>query len=124
MKEIIVLILLNVCHWAGDYTHLSTRKMLDAKRFGTPIAPIFTHALVHGFLFFVVLFYVYDIDRAILGAILQLTTHFAIDLLKGKINLWFKSVQSPANKSHWYVFGADQFMHQLVLIVTVLMLCK
>jgi len=124
MKELTIFILLNICHWIGDYTHASTGWMLNAKRFGKPLPPIFVHALVHGTLFSVAIYFVYGLDKAIVGGVFQLVTHFIIDVLKGRINYWFKSVQSTANKAHWYVFGADQFMHQLVLIVTILLLCK
>jgi hypothetical protein len=95
------LIVLNVCHWAADFTHLSTDWMLNAKKYGKPLYPIFVHALVHAILFF------------------QLTTHFFIDLLKGKINFLFRRLEDPTNKFHWWVFGADQFMHHLIVILTV-----
>ncbi len=44
-------------------------------------------------------------------------SHFLIDVLKGRLNGWFPSLQSPANKIHWIVFGADQFAHALVIII-------
>jgi len=47
----------------------------------------------------------------------QLFTHFCIDVLKGKLNVWFPSLSNPANKGHWYVFGADQLAHQIVIIL-------
>jgi len=115
----IALILLNITHWLGDYTHLSTNKMLAAKRFGTPIAPIFAHALVHSALFFGVVWSLYGLDKAILAGGLQLVSHYFVDLLKGKLNKWLPVLQSPANRSHWYIFGADQFLHQAVIVLTV-----
>jgi len=46
----------------------------------------------------------------------QLITHFLIDVWKGRMNGWFPTLQSPANKWHWIVFGFDQFLHALVII--------
>lgn len=58
-------------------------------------------------------------DVIYLVVIIQVTSHFAIDVLKGKLNVWLPSVGSPANKSHWYIFGADQLAHQLVIVLMV-----
>ncbi len=49
--------------------------------------------------------------------VLQLITHFGIDLLKGKMNYWFPKLQDPANKWHWIVFGFDQYLHSIVIIL-------
>jgi len=45
-----------------------------------------------------------------------LITHFLIDVWKGRMNGWFTTLQSPANKWHWTVFGFDQLLHALVII--------
>ena len=37
----------------------------------------------------------------------------------GKLNVLFPVLKSPENKSHWWVFGADQLLHQIVIIITV-----
>ncbi|MDZ4664070.1 MAG: DUF3307 domain-containing protein [Bacteroidota bacterium] len=116
---LIALIALNACHWAADFTHLSTDWMLNAKRYGKPLYPIFIHALVHALLFFAVVWMLYDIDKAILAGGFQLITHFLIDLIKGKLSFWFRKLEDPSNKYHWWVFGADQFMHHLVIVLTV-----
>lgn len=114
----LLLISLLICHYFADYTHLSTNFMLSAKRFGKPLFPIFIHALVHGILMLVVMLILINLDIKIVYAfIFQVITHFIIDTLKGRINLWFPSVQNPANKFHWYVFGFDQLLHQLVIIL-------
>ncbi|MBK6521887.1 MAG: DUF3307 domain-containing protein [Bacteroidia bacterium] len=119
LTMLIALIALNVCHWAADFTHLSTDWMLNAKRYGKPLYPIFIHALVHALLFFTTVWILYDLDKAIFAGGFQLITHFMIDLIKGKISFWFKKLEDPSNKYHWWVFGADQFMHHLVIILTV-----
>ena len=115
-----LLISLFFCHFLADYTHLSTNWMLTAKRIGSPWFPIFTHALIHAQLMWFVL-WLYDIDAVTIGMlyVFQLCTHFLIDTLKGKMNVWFTSLQNPANKWHWIVFGGDQFLHALVIILMV-----
>lgn len=111
-----ILLILNLCHWAADYTHLSTKWMLDAKKNGTPLIPIAVHALVHGGLMFSALSGL-GVANAIILSIFQIITHFGIDVLKGKMNVWFPSLTSPANVYHWWVFGADQYLHQAVIIL-------
>ena len=92
--------------------------MLDAKRLGKPLLPIFAHAFIHASLMLVVLaigFGVSSVDLAILFS-LQLLSHFSIDVWKGRMNGWFPALQSPANKWHWIIFGFDQFLHAVVII--------
>ena len=112
-----LLIALFFCHFLADYTHLSTSWMLNAKRLGTPLYPIFVHATVHAS-FMAIVLSLFGITGYIFLTlfIFQLLTHFAIDTLKGRMNGWFPKLQSPANKWHWVVFGADQFLHSLVII--------
>ncbi len=112
-----VLIGLFICHWLADYTHLSTDWMLNAKRLGKPLHPILVHALVHATLMFLVLIPFIGLSDKIWKLFLfQLITHFLIDVLKGRMNGWFPSLQSPTNKWHWILFGFDQFLHALVII--------
>ncbi len=113
-----LLISLFVCHFLADYTHLSTAWMLNAKRLGKPLFPILVHSLVHGSLMFVVLvFFDVPIWLTLLLSIFQSVSHFIIDLLKGRANGWFPLLQSNSNKWHWVVFGADQLLHAIVIII-------
>ena len=112
-----ILIGLFICHFLADYTHLSNAWMLSAKRLGKPLFPIFIHAAMHAMLMSLVLgwFIGFTNDWAYL-VIFQWATHFLIDVWKGKMNGWFPTLQSPANKCHWIVFGFDQLLHTLVII--------
>lgn len=121
---VLTLLILNVCHWAGDFSHLSTAWMLKAKRFGKPVLPILAHAGVHTSLFFIAVFALHGFDKAVLAAAIQLPTHFTIDVLKGKMNVWFPELLSIENKFHWWVFGADQMLHQTVIIGTASLVCR
>jgi hypothetical protein len=92
------LISLLVCHWAGVFTNLSRPYMLAAKKFGTPMKPIFDHAAVHGTLMGVTTFiFTGSFLAAAIVMAIQTVTHFWIDVLKGKSNKWFPSVQNPAS---------------------------
>ena len=113
-----ILIGLFFCHLLGDYTHLSTAWMLDAKRFGKPLYPIFCHAEVHAILmgaFIKILGFSWEMSITLFA--FQLATHFLIDVWKGRMNDWFPSLQNPANKCHWVMFGVDQFLHAFVIIL-------
>lgn len=112
-----ILIGLFICHFLADYTHLSTDWVLKAKRLGKPLFPIFIHAATHALLMSLVLGWFIGItnDWACL-VLFQWISHFLIDVWKGRMSGWFPSLQSPANKWHWVVFGLDQLLHALVII--------
>ena len=122
----IILIGLFICHFLADYTHLSTAWMLNAKRLGTPLFPIFIHALIHATLMslFIWVYISYSTNYwygflviEIKLFLFQLISHFLIDVWKGRMNGWFPALQSPANKWHWITFGFDQLLHTLVIII-------
>ena len=119
MNFAILLILLNVVHWACDYTHLSTKEMLEAKAEGYPPYPIMNHAFRHAVGMALVLVPFVALPLLVKLVIFQFVSHFVVDTLKGRMNVWFPSLQDPSNKFHWYVFGADQFLHQVVMIIMV-----
>lgn len=115
-----LLIALFVCHYLADFTHLSTPTMLAAKRTGTPIGPIAIHASTHATLMGLAMVIMLSVDTLTLLFPLmafQFITHLIIDVLKGRMNVWVPSVSNPANKSHWYIFGLDQLLHAIVIIV-------
>ena len=112
-----ILIGLFICHTLADYTHLSMPFMLSAKRLGKPLFPILVHAFIHALLMFGFLgFFVSDSKTLILLSAFQLISHFLIDTLKGRMNVWFPALQNSANKWHWIVFGTDQMLHAFVII--------
>lgn len=121
---ITLLILLNICHILGDYTHLSTTWMLTAKRIGKPIFPIFCHGLVHASLMWITLHLylgecIVNLQIIEMVCLLQLVSHTGIDILKGRMNVWFPKFANPMNKAHWYLFGIDQLCHYLIIFLMV-----
>ncbi|GAB4136907.1 MAG: hypothetical protein Fur0041_11500 [Bacteroidia bacterium] len=118
-----LLLLLLVCHWLGDFTHLSTPAMLKAKEKGTPVLPIVLHAGVHAILMFLVLMFFIPFQAAVFLMLFEWVTHFALDLLKGKSNVWFPQLSDSKNPFHWYIFGIDQILH-IVVIIFIAVLAK
>ena len=114
---LLVLICLGICHWVCDYIFV-TPEMLAAKRIGRPFLPIFDHALDHAFLMGVILF-AFGVSNFILLALFQLVAHFLIDIGKGFINLKSPKYENPRNKCHWVIFGLDQFLHFLTIVIMV-----
>ena len=126
MNQTLLLLALFFCHFLADYTHLSTAWMLNAKRLGKPLFPILCHALTHGLVMWVPLYLISGADVRDVNflIVLQVVTHFLIDVWKGRMNGWFPALQSPANKWHWIMFGFDQFLHAAVIILMVQFLSK
>jgi hypothetical protein len=115
-----LIFLLMFCHWLADFTHLSTPWMLRAKAIGKPLFPIFIHACVHGTLMCIVLLFFTPIKTVFILTAFQIATHFCIDVLKGKLNVWFPPLADAKNSYHWWVFGLDQMAHQSVIVLMVM----
>lgn len=117
MTQTNILIGLFICHWLADYT-LPTFEMLRAKGSGKPLFPIFKHALTHTTLMFIFLLFAnLSNEKLLVLSVFQLTTHFLIDTLKGNMNIWFPILQNPINRWHWVMFGFDQLLHALVIVL-------
>lgn len=112
-----VLIGLLFCHYLGDFTHLSRPYMLKAKAVGKPLRPILDHAAIHAVLMGALVWIMCGPGPAVLVFIIELVTHFLIDVLKGRLNVWYPKLANPATPWHWYVFGVDQLLHILVIIL-------
>ena len=126
MSNIIILALLFVCHYLADYTKLSTPYMLIAKRTGEPLLPILEHACIHGVLMGIALvpFLHISISLVFILIAIEIVTHFIIDVLKGRCNVWFPILKDNTKYPHWYVFGFDQLLHQLVIVFMYFLIVK
>ena len=111
-----MLYLLFLCHFLGDYTHLSTRKMLNAKKLAKPLLPIFYHSVVHGVLILVPLL-LFNYNKIYYAFIVMVLSHFLIDVSKGLVNRYFEQTRDISKTIFWIVFGLDQFLHSVVLII-------
>lgn len=116
MSDTYLLIALFFCHFLADYTQLSRPWMLKAKATGEIGWRIMAHALVHGFLMAIVLcIYCGELRMSLI--LFQIITHFWIDVLKGRMNVWFPNTKDTAKYPHWILFGFDQFLHAIAIII-------
>jgi hypothetical protein len=118
-----LLAFLLVGHFLGDFTPLSTPSMLKAKAVGSPVGPIAAHAAVHGGLVALAATLVTGPGLAVvaLAAGLELVSHFAIDVGRGRLMHRYPRLGDPASSSFWSVLGLDQLTHGLVLVGLVLL---
>lgn len=116
MINALTLIVLLICHYVADFTHFVSPHMLKAKRIGRPYSPIFVHAGVHAILMGLFILLMYDLESAMVTFTIELCSHFWIDVFKGKLNTWYPKLSIHSNPWHWYIFGADQFFHILIII--------
>jgi len=119
MNPLFILGGLFFCHYLGDYTFLSRPFMLKAKATGSPVWPIFIHACIHGLLMLLLLLCVMTTSTWSLIPeliLIQVLTHFAIDVWKGMMNVWFPILKHNTKYPHWTIFGLDQLLHTFVIL--------
>jgi len=114
-----LLIILLICHWVGDYTHAVRPWMLKAKRIGRPVGPIAAHACVHAVLMAVACWLMVGPEAAVIAFAIQFPTHLAIDVAKGRGSATVPALAEATNVWFWWVFGLDQLLHTLVLVLIV-----
>jgi hypothetical protein len=107
-----------LAHYLGDFTPLSTRRMLEAKSAAKPLWPIAAHAGVHTGLMAMVIALVSRPEGAILAlaCAIQFVTHFSLDAGRARLGRWRPDLNDPARSKFWHLLGADQLAHALVLI--------
>jgi hypothetical protein len=121
LQTLILLISLNLAHFLGDFTPLN-KWMLKAKRYGKPVLLVLAHGAVNGTLYLLVALFFVSIETALWVFAIETVTHTLIDVLKGRINQWFPVVEDQTKAIHWAVMGADQLLHQIVLIFIVFLI--
>ena len=105
-------------HYLGDFTPLSTPRMLEAKTNGQPMWLIAAHALVHtGLVALVILAVAFPAWSILaLAAAIEFVTHFDIDAGRAKLGQRLPEMNNPGHNVFWYALGFDQFAHAIVLI--------
>ena len=119
--NLLLLFCLLAAHFLADYTPLSTPAMLAAKKHGRPFHPIFDHGMWQGIVMFLVMV-CFGVPLAPLCFLFaaQVWSHALIDTMKGRLTFYFpNTVGNMANKWFWIVMGADQLLHQAVIILMV-----
>lgn len=115
----VLLAVLFVAHYLGDFTALATDRMQRAKLSGKPIGPIAVHALIHAVLVGIaVAVIVQPAPLLTLGAVaIVFWTHLGIDWFRGWINVRRPALGDPDQRVFWTTLGLDQLAHLLVLVV-------
>ena len=114
-----VLISLLICHFLADYC-LTTPQMIEAKASGKHLQNIGLHAAVHATLMAVVLLS-FCVSFVVVSALfaLEFVSHFAIDYGKGFLGRKFPALGDNTKKAFWMLYGLDQLLHLLVIVVIV-----
>ncbi len=113
----LLLSLLLLAHYLGDFTPLATRKMQEAKAGVRPPGLIIVHAAIHGLLVGLAVTITLGSWRlAAAAAGIEFALHFAIDFAKMKTGLRFPILRDSTNDPFWYFLGLDQLAHGLVLL--------
>ncbi len=116
-EAIILLSLLLVAHYLGDFTPLATRQMQEAKAGFRPPGLIVAHAAVHGGLVFAAVGLVRPAWPVVLTAGgIEFATHLGIDFVKMKLGTRFPRLRDPKDGPFWYFLGLDQLAHLLILV--------
>lgn len=118
MQAAVLLACLLVGHFLGDFTPLSTPRMLEAKARGGPLLPIAAHAAVHAVLTGAVVLVVVrpGLELAGLAVGIQFASHLALDGLRARLGVKIRSFGDPANNAFWTALGLDQLAHAVILV--------
>jgi hypothetical protein len=105
-------------HYLGDFTPLSTPRMLAAKTNAKPMWLIAAHALVHTLLVALVILIVVFPSWSVLAlaAAIECVTHFVLDASRARLGRRVPALNDPSRNIFWYSLGLDQFAHALVLL--------
>jgi hypothetical protein len=105
-------------HYLGDFTPLSTGRMLEAKAAGGPASLIASHAGVHAILVGSVVAVATGFDGRLVAAAvaIEFVTHFVIDGARGRLGSRIAKLRDPTDRAFWWALGVDQLLHCLVLV--------
>ena len=122
-QALTLLVVLLAAHYLGDFTHLLTPRMLEAKATGRSLSWIAGHAGVHALLVgaAVALIVRPDAELLLAAVAVQLATHFLIDTGRAKLCVRFPSCGTTSHDAYWYLLGLDQMLHALVLVSIVVL---
>lgn len=113
----LLLVALLICHYLADFC-ITSQTMIRAKADGRNLWPIAFHATIHAVLIGLCLL-VYNVDWKLLLVLMmiELVSHFIIDVLKAQISIRFPYFSDNRHKPYWVLYGLDQLLHQMVVVV-------
>ena len=113
----ILLIVLLICHYLADFC-LTWPALIRSKADGRNVWPILLHAMVHAVLMGgCLLVFGVNMELTLWLMLLELVTHFVIDTCKAVVSVKIPLLAEVKQKPYWVLFGLDQLMHQLVVVV-------
>ena len=111
------LLSLLICHYLGDFCFTSPG-MIKAKADGRRPWPILLHSCIHAALVGLILVcWRVSWKLILLMMLLEVVSHFFIDLGKGRISARFPTLSDPKEKAYWMLYGFDQLLHLSVLLL-------
>lgn len=115
----VLLALLFVGHFLGDFTPLATARMQEAKANGGPMRVIAAHAGVHALLTALAVALIARPEPSVLAtaAALQFATHWGLDAFRARLGVRVPVFADPGQNVYWTALGLDQLAHSLVLLV-------
>ena len=121
--EVALLVVLLLCHYLADFC-LTLPVMIRAKADGRGIGGIMMHAAVHAMLMGVcLLFFGVRIKLLLLLIVIEWLSHFIIDSAKGRVSVRWPVLSDAHKKPYWMLYGFDQLLHQLVIVVIWFVAC-
>lgn len=114
----VLLAVLLVGHFLGDFTSLATARMQEAKANGGPMLLIAAHAAVHALLTGLAVALVVRPEPSVIALAtgLQFLTHWALDAFRARLGLRVPELRDPGKNIYWTALGLDQLVHGLVLV--------
>lgn len=113
----LLLALLLIAHFLGDYTPLASAPMQAAKTGNGRAAWIAAHAGVHAVLVLAAVAAVRRQPTLLLAAAgIEFATHLLMDVIKMKLTRSYAALRDPTRGPFWHLHGFDQLIHGLVLV--------
>lgn len=111
-----LMILFTVKHFVCDFL-LQNRYMLGKFNRKGWVLPLSAHCGVHAGTTFVIMMACVTFPQALLLAVFDFITHFAIDKWKVEIS---RNLNPAKDAKYWHYLGADQFAHSIIHILLIL----
>lgn len=113
----LLLLFLLIGHYLGDYC-FTTPGMIRAKADGSKLGPILLHSGIHAGLVGVCLIcWRIPMKTVLMMMLLEVVSHFLIDLGKGLISGRSQVLSDPKKKAYWMLYGFDQLLHLSILLL-------
>lgn len=110
-------IALLTCHYLADFC-LTWPALIRSKADGRNVWPILLHAVVHSVLMGgCLLVFGVNMELSLWLMLLEVVTHFVIDFGKAAVSVKVPLLADVKQKAYWVLFGLDQLLHQLVVVV-------